>query len=89
MARTPSTRWRTSGPGQPADWQLRGANGDKRRTACQEATKVINAAGGKGTFLLLPEAGIAGNSHMMMMDKNNLQVADLPLKWLGEHLGAP
>ncbi len=25
----------------------------------------------------LPKAGIRGNSHMMMMDKNNLEVADV------------
>ena len=30
----------------------------------------------------LPEAGIKGNSHMIMMDKNNNQVADLIQKWL-------
>jgi hypothetical protein len=29
--------------------------------------------------------GIKGNSHMMMMDKNNLQIADVILKWLGEN----
>mgnify|MGYP006958848778 CR=1 FL=1 len=27
--------------------------------------------------MLLPEAGHKGNSHMLMMDKNNLQIADL------------
>jgi hypothetical protein len=30
-------------------------------------------------------AGIKGDSHMMMMDKNNLQVAEVILKWLGEN----
>jgi hypothetical protein len=30
----------------------------------------------------LPEVGIKGNSHMMMMDKNDNQVADLIQKWL-------
>ena len=30
----------------------------------------------------LPQVGIKGNSHMMMMDKNNNQVADLIQKWL-------
>jgi pimeloyl-ACP methyl ester carboxylesterase len=62
----------------------KGVNGDKRRTGCQEATKVLTAAGGRGTFLLLPEAGIAGNSHMMMMDKNNLQVADRLRSWIAQ-----
>ncbi len=45
----------------------------------------MNVGGGRGTFLLLPEAGIAGNSHMMMMDKNNLQVAALIRRWIVEH----
>jgi hypothetical protein len=32
----------------------------------------------------LPKLGIKGNSHMLMMDKNNLEVAALIQKWLGE-----
>ena len=64
----------------------KGVNGDKRRSACQEVTKTLNASGGRGTFLLLPEAGIAGNSHMMMMDKNNLQVADRLRSWIAEQM---
>ena len=35
-------------------------------------------------FLLLPDNGIKGNSHMMMLDKNNLQVADMIIAWLGD-----
>jgi len=31
------------------------------------------------------ELGIHGNSHMVMLDKNNLQIADLFLKWIDEH----
>ena len=30
----------------------------------------------------LPERGVRGNGHMMMMDKNNLQVADLIQEWI-------
>ena len=33
------------------------------------------------------ELGIKGNSHMMMLDKNNLQLADLILKWIDENVG--
>ncbi len=29
--------------------------------------------------------GIKGNSPMMMMDRNNLQVAEVILKWLAEN----
>src|SRR5262245_59275854 len=49
-----------------------GVNGDKRRNGCAQAVNMIKGGGGRATFLLLPDAGIAGNSHMMMMDKNNL-----------------
>ena len=62
-----------------------GANGDKRREGCVQAVNLINKGGGKATFYLLPENGIAGNSHMMMIDKNNLQVADVIQKWILEN----
>ena len=34
-----------------------------------------------------PERGIRGNSHMIMQDKNHLQIADLILKWIDESVG--
>jgi len=42
----------------------------------------IAAAGGKVEILDLPNAGMRGNSHMLMMDRNNLQVAGLIQQWL-------
>ena len=39
-------------------------------------------AGGVADKLLLPDAGIKGNSHMMMMDQNSDQVAGLIQQWL-------
>jgi hypothetical protein len=47
---------------------------------------------GVGTFPLVAEApdrGIRGNSHMIMQDKNNLQIADLVLQWIGERVSRP
>ena len=38
--------------------------------------------GGKVNIVDLPEVGIRGNSHMLMMDRNNLQVATLIQEWL-------
>ena len=32
------------------------------------------------------ETGVHGNSHMIMQDKNNLQIADLILKWIDERV---
>jgi hypothetical protein len=33
-------------------------------------------------MLAPPERGIRGNSHMIMQDKNNLQIAELILQWI-------
>jgi hypothetical protein len=37
-------------------------------------------------MMSLPKMGIKGNSHMLMQDKNNLQLADLILKWIDDHV---
>ncbi len=39
-------------------------------------------AGGVADKLLLPDADVKGNSHMMMMDQNSDQVAGLIQLWL-------
>jgi len=44
----------------------------------------ISKAGGKVGVVDLPNAGIRGNSHMLMMDGNNLQVAGLIQQWLAK-----
>jgi pimeloyl-ACP methyl ester carboxylesterase len=61
-----------------------GPNGDERRNGCVATAAAVKSAGGTAKFLLLPEAGHKGNSHMMMIDKNNLAVADLIIGWIGE-----
>ena len=42
----------------------------------------IRAGGGSVDVVDLPDVGIKGNSHMLMMDKNNAVIADLIQKWL-------
>ncbi|MDB5532626.1 MAG: hydrolase/carboxylic esterase, partial [Hyphomicrobiales bacterium] len=42
----------------------------------------VRAAGGSADVIDLPKVGVKGNSHMMMMDKNNREIADLISKWL-------
>ena len=37
--------------------------------------------------MLLPEMGIRGNSHMLMQDRNSLQIADLLLDWMDRCVG--
>jgi pimeloyl-ACP methyl ester carboxylesterase len=43
---------------------------------------VFKSAGGSIDVVDLPDAGLKGNSHMVMMDKNSDQVAELIEKWL-------
>jgi hypothetical protein len=54
---------------------------------CNAFIKRVNAAGGKAEMLHLPDRGIRGNSHMLMQDKNNTEVADLILKWIDGKVG--
>jgi pimeloyl-ACP methyl ester carboxylesterase len=43
---------------------------------------VLKSAGGSIDVIDLPDVGIKGNSHMVMMDKNSDAVAELIQKWL-------
>ena len=45
--------------------------------------KYLAQAGVKSDFITLPSKGVHGNGHMMMIEKNNHQVADLLIEWLG------
>ena len=49
---------------------------------CQALIGRVKAAGGDAQMLNPSDRGIRGNSHMIMQDKNNLQIADLILQWL-------
>ncbi|ACK49896.1 conserved hypothetical protein [Methylocella silvestris BL2] len=67
-----------------------GANGDQRRNDCKATVNSFKSAGGDATFLSLPDdLGIHGNSHMLMMDNNNLQLADILLKWIKQNVEKP
>jgi hypothetical protein len=46
----------------------------------------IKAAGGDAEMMYLPKLGIKGNSHMLMQDRNNLQLADMVLAWIDKHV---
>jgi pimeloyl-ACP methyl ester carboxylesterase len=45
----------------------------------------LRTQGGKVDVIDLPEMGIRGNSHMMMMDKNSEQIAGLIQHWIASH----
>ncbi len=44
--------------------------------------KALAAMGGKVDWVSLPDKGIQGNGHMLMMDTNSDQVAELIQKWM-------
>lgn len=56
-------------------------NGRARNMKFQEA---VRAAGGTADLVNLPELGITGNSHMMMMDRNNLRIVEVVQDWLAK-----
>ena len=58
-----------------------------RFEACQAMISRVKSAGGQAEMLAPPERGIRGNSHMIMQDRNSLQIADLILQWIGAHAG--
>jgi hypothetical protein len=43
-----------------------------------------SSAGGRAAMLNLPEHGIPGNTHMMMMDRNSDTVVSRLVEWLDE-----
>jgi hypothetical protein len=61
---------------------------------CQETVDAINArrASKQGTakaeYMKLDEMGMLGVTHMMMLDRRNLEIADLMLNWAGKNVRA-
>ena len=55
---------------------------------CQKFVQQVKDAGGDAETMHLPAIGIRGNSHMLMQDRNNLQLADLILAWIDNHVEA-
>ena len=53
---------------------------------CQQLIGRLKAAGGQAEILDPAERGIKGNSHMIMQDRNHLQIADLILTWIDERV---
>ncbi len=52
---------------------------------CYEYSDKLRATGADSQILDLPKEGIHGNSHMLMMEKNNFEIADLIEDWMIEH----
>jgi pimeloyl-ACP methyl ester carboxylesterase len=48
--------------------------------------KFLTQASVANTFVRLPSVGIRGNGHMMMLEKNNLEIAAFLTKWAKENI---
>ena len=61
-------------------------------TVCQDTVTAINSrrAAKQGTakadYLKLDDMGILGVTHMMMLDKKNLEIADILLNWVDKNV---
>lgn len=64
--------------------KLGGENWRVRLQMARKFTESINRHGGNSTLVELPKLGIKGNTHFLMSDLNNGQLADLFDKWLRE-----
>ena len=53
---------------------------------CQRFVQQLKTAGGDAEMMYLPKLGIKGNSHMLMQDRNSLDLADLLLDWIDKHV---
>jgi pimeloyl-ACP methyl ester carboxylesterase len=42
----------------------------------------LRASGGRSTWVYLPDRGVRGNSHMLMMDNNSAEIAELIHDWI-------
>ncbi len=61
---------------------LAGTSWGETLKKCQAFAQAANAAGGKVEVVALPDVGFHGNSHMLMQDKNSLDVAKWLAKWI-------
>lgn len=51
--------------------------------------RYLEQAGVPTTFIRLSDRGIRGNGHMMMLERNNLEIAALIDAWLDRHVARP
>jgi len=68
--------------GGPANWA-------QSLESCNAYVKKVKDAGGEAVMMYLPQMGIKGNSHMLMQDRNSLQLADLIIDWIDQRVEKP
>ena len=57
-----------------------------RLKQCREYAEAMKKLGGKTELVVLPEIGIKGNSHMLMQDRNSLELAAWLVAWLNKNV---
>jgi pimeloyl-ACP methyl ester carboxylesterase len=57
-----------------------------RLKACREFAAAATKAGGKVENIVLPELGMKGGSHMLMQDRNSLEVAAWLFDWIDRNI---
>jgi pimeloyl-ACP methyl ester carboxylesterase len=59
---------------------------DQAKSNRRAITARLKEIGGDATTIVLPEIGLKGNTHMMMMDKTSEAVADVVEDWILDHV---
>lgn len=70
--------------GKEVSNELGKENWRTRLTLGKLFVEAVNRHGGDATLVELPEIGIYGNTHFLMSDLNNVEIADQLSKWLNE-----
>ena len=63
-----------------------GDRAQDRVDASRAFQKKMQALGGDVAVDVLPEAGIFGNGHTLMLERNNRQIMDRMVAWLKKHV---
>lgn len=67
---------------KPPSKKLGDENWRVRLQMARKFVEAINRHGGNATLVELPKIGIYGNTHFLMQDLNNAELADLLDEWL-------
>lgn len=59
-----------------------------KQAQCRTFARAVQKNGGNATLLSLPDAGIHGNTHMMMQDLNSLEIAGLLIAWIDRNVAS-
>jgi hypothetical protein len=53
---------------------------------CADLPSSVDAAGVHSTWIKLADIGIHGDGHMMMLEKNKVEIAEVMRQWLAKSL---